>query len=257
MTYENLKYQVADGIATLTLNRPKARNALNNMLLSEIAEALDAATVDEAVLVAIITGGPKVFAAGADIKEMAALDMVGVLGDLRPSYWRRIARFPKPLIAAVNGYALGGGCELVMHADMVIAAEDAQFGQPEINLGIIPGAGGTQRLIRTVGKPLAMKMVLSGEFIDAQTALKAGLVTEVTQPELALERAKELALSIAAKAPIAVRLAKEAVLKAFETNLETGLDLERKAFIMLAATQDRAEGIAAFLEKRQPQFKGR
>ncbi len=257
MSYDNLIYEVQDGVATLALNRPDARNALNNALLGEIAAALDAAAADEAVRVAIVTGGPKVFAAGADIKEMAALDMIGVMNDPRPGWWRRIAAFPKPLIAAVNGYALGGGCELMMHADIVIAGAGAQFGQPEINLGIIPGAGGTQRLIRAVGKPLAMKLVLSGEFIDAATALQAGLVAEVVADDQPLERARALAAKIASKGPVAVRLAKESLLKAFETTLESGLAFERKAFILLAATEDRAEGIAAFTEKRAPQFKGR
>ena len=257
MIYDNLVYTAQDGVATLTLNRPEARNALNNALLSEVTTALEAAAADDAVRVAIITGGPKVFAAGADIKEMAALDMVGVMNDPRPGYWRRIAAFPKPLIAAVNGYALGGGCELMMHADIVVAGEDAQFGQPEINLGIIPGAGGTQRLLRTVGKALAMKMVLAGEFIDAPTALRAGLVAEVVPPDQVLTRAGELAVKIAAKGPIAVCLAKEALLKAYETTLESGLAFERKAFTLLAGTEDRREGIAAFMEKRTPEFKGR
>jgi enoyl-CoA hydratase len=245
------------GVLLITLNRPEARNALRTQLLGELAEALEAAAADPEVKAVVITGGDKVFAAGADIKEMAALDVVGVLTDVRPTYWRRIYAFPKPLIAAVNGFALGGGCELVMHADIVIAGESAQFGQPEINLGIIPGAGGTQRLIRTVGKSLAMKLVLSGEFIDAKTALTAGLVAEVTPPELTIERALTLAGSIATKPPLAVRLAKEAMLKAFETTLETGLNLERKAFATLAATEDRQEGIAAFIDKRKPEFKGR
>lgn len=257
MSYGNLVYRVEESVATITLNRPQARNALNNALLSEVAVALDEAATDEAVRVVIITGGPRVFAAGADIKEMAALDMVGVMNDPRPGLWRRIVKFPKPLIAAVNGYSLGGGCELMMHADIVIAGEDAQFGQPEINLGIIPGAGGTQRLVRTVGKSLAMKMVLSGEFIDAATALQSGLVAEVTPSDQTMERATALAKKIATKGPVAVRLAKEALLKAYETSLQSGLDFERKAFTLLAGTEDRNEGIAAFMEKRSPVFKGR
>lgn len=257
MAYDNLIYAAQEGIATLTLYRPDARNALNNALLGEVAAALDAAAEDEAVRVAIVTGGLKVFAAGADIKEMAALDMIGVMDDPRPGYWRRIAAFPKPLIAAVNGYALGGGCELMMHADIVIAGAGARFGQPEINLGIIPGAGGTQRLIRAVGKPLAMKLVLSGEFIDATTALQAGLIAEVVEDDQTLERAQALAAAIAGKSPVALRLAKESLLKAYETTLEAGLAFERKAFTLLAATEDRREGIAAFTEKRAPRFKGR
>lgn len=246
----------AEGVQTITLNRPTARNALRTHLLSELADALDAAATDDAIRCVVLTGGPKIFAAGADIKEMASLDAIAVLSDKRPTYWARIRQFPKPLVVAANGFVLGGGCELAMHADIVIAGNNAQFGQPEINLGIIPGAGGTQRLIRTVGKPLAMKMVLSGEFIDAQAALQAGLVTEVTQPELSLERAVTLAKKIASKSPLALRLAKEAMLNAFETSLSTGLDQERKSFALLAASEDRREGISAFMEKRKPQFNG-
>lgn len=245
------------GVVTITLHRPEAHNALRSNLLSEIATVLDLADADEAVRAVVITGGEKVFAAGADIKEMAALDVVGVMNDPRPSYWRRIAQFPKPLIAAVNGYALGGGCELMMHCDIVIAGDNAQFGQPEINLGIIPGAGGTQRLLRTVGKSMAMQLVLSGEFIGAQQARDFGLVSEVTLPEMSYTRALALAKTIARKPPIAARLAKESLLKAYETTLETGLNLERKAFTLLAATEDRNEGIAAFMEKRRPNFQGK
>lgn len=257
MTYQTITTQSLEGVLTITLNRPEAYNALNTLLLSEVADVLDQADQDESIRVAVITGGPKVFAAGADIKEMAALDAVGVMNDARPKHWKRIYQFSKPLIGAVNGYALGGGCELVMHCDIVIAGDNALFGQPEINLGIIPGAGGTQRLIRTVGKPLAMKMVLSGEMIDAKTALQANLIAEVVIPEKTIERAHQLAKTIAKKPPIAVRLAKEALLKAFETDLESGLNIERKSFTLLAATEDRHEGIAAFMEKRKPEFKGR
>lgn len=245
------------GVMTITLNRPQARNALCNNLLREIAEVLDSTINNDNVRAVVITGGEKVFAAGADIKEMAELDVVGVMNDIRPAYWRRIAQYPKPLIAAVNGFALGGGCELMMHCDIVIAGDNAQLGQPEINLGIIPGAGGTQRLLRTVGKSMAMQLVLSGEFINAGQAREFGLVSEVTIPEMSYPRALKLARTIAAKPPIAVRLAKESLLKAYETTLETGLNLERKAFTLLAATEDRNEGIAAFMEKRHPNFQGK
>ncbi len=248
---------ISSGVLTITLNRPEAYNALRTQLLSEIAEVLDQATQNDDVRAVVITGNEKVFAAGADIKEMAALDAVGVLNDPRVLHWRRIAQFTKPLIAAVNGFALGGGCELVMHADIVIAGDNAQFGQPEINLGIIPGAGGTQRLLRTVGKSMAMQLVLSGEFISAAQARDFGLVSEVTIPERSLERATELARKIATKPPIAVRQAKEVLLKAYETTLDSGLSLERKAFTLLAATEDRNEGIAAFMEKRKPNFTGK
>lgn len=248
---------IGSGIARITLNRPEARNALRTALLAEIADALETIAQDPALRCVVLTGSRKVFAAGADISEMAEMGMTDVLQDARPRYWASIANFPKPIIAAVNGYALGGGCELAMHADIIIAGSNAQFGQPEINLGIIPGAGGTQRLIRTVGKALASKMVLSGEFIDAQTALSAGLASEVTQPELSLERAITLAKTIAEKPPLAVQQAKAALLKSFDTTLTTGLDFERKTFVMLAGTEDRNEGIQAFVEKRKPEFKGK
>ncbi|MCP5419564.1 MAG: 2,3-dehydroadipyl-CoA hydratase [Gammaproteobacteria bacterium] len=248
---------VAESVHLITLNRPAARNALRTQTLEELAATLDEMAANENVRAVVLTGGPVVFAAGADLKEMAELDLIATLNDPRQSYRNRISRFPKPLLAAVNGFALGGGCELAMQCDIIIAGDNARFGQPEINLGIMPGAGGTQRLIRAVGKSLAMKMVLAGEMIDAHTALNAGLVAEITPPELTLERAIALAKAIAAKPPLAVRLAKEALLKALETPLETGLDMERKAYNLLAATEDRREGIAAFLEKRRPRFVGR
>lgn len=248
---------IGSGVAHITLNRPAARNALRTALLAEIAHALELIATDDSVCCVVLSGSEKVFAAGADISEMAAMDMTDVLQDVRPQYWAKIAAFPKPIIAAVNGFALGGGCELAMHADVIIAGSNAQFGQPEINLGIIPGAGGTQRLIRTVGKALASKMVLSGEFIDAQTALSAGLVAEVTQPELSLERALALAATIARKPPLAVQQAKAALLRSFDTTLGAGLEFERKTFVMLAGTEDRNEGIQAFMEKRKPEFKGK
>ncbi len=248
---------VESGVLTIRLNRPDAYNALRTQLLRELADVLDTAAADDQVKAVVLTGSDTVFAAGADIKEMASLDAVGVMNDPRPTFWRRIALFPKPIVAAVNGFALGGGCELMMHCDIVIAGDNAQFGQPEINLGIIPGAGGTQRLIRTIGKSMAMQLVLSGEFISAQQARSFGLVSEVTIPERSLERATQLAKKIATKPPIAVRLAKEALLKAYETTLDSGLNLERKAFTLLAATEDRNEGIAAFMEKRKPNFTGK
>lgn len=244
-------------ILLLTLNRPEARNALRTQTLAELAAVLDDAATDDAIRCAVVSGSRKVFAAGADLKEMSQADMIDVLDDPRVGQWARIAAFPKPLIAAVNGFALGGGCELVLTADIVVAGHNALFGQPEINLGIIPGAGGTQRLIRAVGRSLASKMVLSGEFIDADTALRAGLVSDVVVPELTLEKALELARVIASKSPLALRQAKEALRQAFEGPLSSGLEFERKAFVMLAASEDRREGIDAFLKKRKPVFKGR
>jgi enoyl-CoA hydratase len=247
----------SNGVAIITLNRARARNALNNRMLSEVARALDAMEVDASTHCVIICGSEKIFAAGADLQEMAALNMTDVLADPRPKYWTAIRQFSKPIIAAVNGYALGGGCELAMHADIIIAGHNAQFGQPEINLGIIPGAGGTQRLIRCVGKSLASQMVLSGEFIDAERAREAGLVSEICQPELTLQRAIEVASLIASKPPLAVLQAREMLNKSFEMSLSSALDHERKSFVMLSGTEDRNEGINAFLEKRKPEFSGK
>ncbi|MNO72428.1 2,3-dehydroadipyl-CoA hydratase [compost metagenome] len=243
-------------VRLITLQRPEALNALNTELLGELAAELDAVENDPSIGAVVITGSAKAFAAGADIKEMAERDLVGILNDPRLAHWQRIAAFKKPLIAAVNGFALGGGCELAMHADIIIAGEDARFGQPEINLGIMPGAGGTQRLLRAVGKSLATQMVLTGEAITARQAQQAGLVSEVTQPELTVERALQIAQTIASKAPLAVRLAKEALLKAFDTDLASGLRFERHAFTLLAGTRDREEGIRAFQEKRRAKFTG-
>ncbi|HBS77182.1 MAG: 2,3-dehydroadipyl-CoA hydratase [Pseudomonas sp.] len=245
------------GVRLITLQRPEALNALNTELLGELAEQLASADADNETRVVVITGSSKAFAAGADINEMAERDLVGVLNDPRIAHWQDICRFSKPMIAAVNGFCLGGGCELAMHADILIAGESARFGQPEINLGIMPGAGGTQRLLRAVGKSLAMQMVLAGQQIDARHALRAGLVSEVTQPELTVERAVVVASLIAEKAPLAVRLAKEALLKAQDTDLATGLRFERHAFTLLAGTADRNEGIRAFSEKRRPVFIGK
>ncbi len=256
-TYQDILIDMLEnGVCCITLNRPEARNALRTQLLAELSDALNTLSFDDSIRCVVLTGGEKVFAAGADVAEMANMGMMDIMQDERPKHWASIAAFPKPVVAAVNGYALGGGCELTMHADIIIAGSNAQFGQPEINLGIIPGAGGTQRLIRTVGKALASKMILTGEFIDANTALSAGLVAEITQPELCIERALELAQKIAQKAPLAVQQAKSTLLKSYETSLSDGLNFEREAFVMLAGTDDRNEGLAAFLEKRKPDFNG-
>ncbi|MCP4597752.1 2,3-dehydroadipyl-CoA hydratase PaaF [Neptuniibacter sp.] len=244
------------GVLTITLNRPEALNALNTKLLEELADLLQEVESNADVRAVVITGSRKAFAAGADVREMATLDAVGVLKDPRVDHWKRITAFKKPIIAAVNGFCLGGGCELAMHADILIAGEEAKFGQPEIKLGIMPGAGGTQRLLRSVGKSMAMQMVLTGEPISAQQAMDSGLISEITIPEATLERAQAVATQIARHAPIAVEMAKDSLLKAFDTDLASGLVYERKAFTLLAATEDRNEGINAFLEKRKPLFKG-
>ncbi|MGL5522954.1 MAG: 2,3-dehydroadipyl-CoA hydratase PaaF [Aeromonas veronii] len=253
---QTLVVQTYQAARLITLQRPQVLNALNTELLGDLAAELEAVENDPAIGAVVITGSRKAFAAGADIKEMAESDLVGILNDPRLAHWQRIAGFKKPLIAAVNGFALGAGCELAMHADIIIAGDDAQFGQPEINLGIMPGAGGTQRLLRAVGKSLAMQMVLTGDAITARQAQQAGLVSEVTQPELTVERALQIAQRIAGKAPLAVRLAKEALLKAFDTDLASGLRFERHAFTLLAGTRDREEGIRAFQEKRPAKFTG-
>lgn len=256
--YEDLKVSLPGaGVVLITIERRAAGNALRTATLAEIVDVLDTAAADPDVGSVVVTGGEQVFAAGADLKEMAALGPIELMEDARPGYWKRIAGFPKPLLAAVNGAALGAGCELVLHVDIAIAGEDAQFGQPEIDLGIIPGAGGTQRLVRVTGKSRAMQMVLCGEPIDAATALQCGVVSEVLPPPDVLPRALALARAIAGKAPLAVRAAKEAVLMAYETGLAQALDAERKAFLLLAASHDRNEGIAAFLEKRPPRYEGR
>ena len=246
----------APHVTLLTLNRPPL-NPLSTPLLQGVAEAVRAAWDDENIRAVVLTGGAKAFAAGADLKEMQARTLAQAVLDLRGPVWDTLRRFPKPLIAAVNGVALGGGCELAMHADIIIAGDTAKFGQPEINLGIIPGAGGTQRLTRAVGKSMAMSMVLTGEPIDARAAQLAGLVSEVVPHEVTIERALEIAGKIAARGPVAVRMAKDAVLKSFETGIEAGLDFERRSFQLLFGTEDQREGVNAFLEKRKPDFKGR
>ncbi|MFN0799852.1 2,3-dehydroadipyl-CoA hydratase [Escherichia coli] len=244
-------------VLLLTLNRPAARNALNNALLTQLVNELEAAAIDTSISVCVITGNARFFAAGADLNEMAEKDLAATLNDTRPQLWVRLQAFNKPLIAAVNGYALGAGCELALLCDVVVAGENARFGLPEITLGIMPGAGGTQRLIRSVGKSLASKMVLSGESITARQAQQAGLVSDVFPSDLTLEYALQLASKMARHSPLALQAAKQALRQSQEVALQAGLAQERQLFTLLAATEDRHEGISAFLQKRSPDFKGR
>ncbi len=244
-------------VTTVRLNRPDVLNALNLGLMTELISALDGLEEDDEVRCVVLTGNERAFAAGADIKEMAGAGTVEMMTRDQFARWDRIRRFKKPLIAAVSGYALGGGNELAMLCDMIVASETAQFGQPEINIGVMPGAGGTQRLTRAVGKAVAMDMVLTGRMLSAREALNFGLVNRVVPVEVYLKEAQKLAAQIAEKAPLAAQLAKEAVLKAFDTPLQEGLLAERKNFYMLFSTEDQKEGMSAFVEKRKPQFKGR
>jgi len=243
-------------VAVVQLNRPDVLNALSMALMAELVEALETLEKDDEVRCIIITGGDRVFAAGADIREMADASAVTMLLRDQFARWDRIRRIKTPLIAAVCGVALGGGCELVMACDLVVAAENARFGQPEINIGVMPGAGGTQRLTRAVGKAKAMEMVLTGRAITAEEAWRLGLVTMVVPAEACLEEARALAREIASKPPLAVRLAKEAVLKSFDTTVEAGLEFERKNFYLLFASEDQKEGMRAFMEKRKPDWRG-
>ncbi|MCH8233886.1 MAG: enoyl-CoA hydratase/isomerase family protein [Bacteroidetes bacterium] len=244
-------------IALIQLSRPKELNALNLQLMSELRDALKVLDNDDNVRVILITGNEKAFAAGADIKQMAGKTMIDMWKIDQFSTWDQIRRTKKPLIAAVSGFALGGGCELAMTCDMIVASETAKFGQPEIKIGVIPGAGGTQRLTKTIGKARAMEMVLTGKFISAQEALDYGLINKVVPVELYLEAAVSLAKEIASMSPIAVQLAKEAVNRSFETHLDEGLTLERKNFYLAFASEDQKEGMQAFIEKRKAVYKGK
>lgn len=259
MQFENLLVEPRydKHIALVRFNRPKELNALNRKLMEELRDALKALDDDEEVRVIVLTGNERAFAAGADIKEMAGRSAIDMVKIDQFTTWDQIKKTKKPIIAAVSGFALGGGCELAMTCDMIIASESAQFGQPEIKIGVIPGAGGTQRLTRAAGKARAMELVLTGKFINAEEALRIGLINRIVPVELYLSEAVKLAKEIAAMSPIAVRMAKEAVLQSYSGSLEEGLQFERKNFYMLFASEDQKEGMSAFVEKRKPGFKGK
>ena len=257
MSYETLLTEIRGAVALITLNRPKALNALNSTVMAELTEALSAFGKDEAIGAIVFTGSEKAFAAGADIKEMQGIDFVEAYVNDFISGWEAIAATRKPMIAAVSGFALGGGCELAMMCDFIIASETAKFGQPEITLGVIPGMGGSQRLTRAVGKAKAMDMVMTGRMMDVAEAERAGLVSRIVSPDRLVDEAVEAAAKIASFPRAAVLMAKEAVGRSFEGTLAEGLRFERRLFHSLFATADQKEGMAAFVEKRKPQFSNR
>jgi enoyl-CoA hydratase/carnithine racemase len=252
-----VKVEQDGAVGIVTLDRPEARNALSPQLMEELAAAIEAFDMDEGVNSIVLAGSDEVFAAGADIKAMAQRSFQEVLNASTVSFWQRIAGCRTPTIAAVSGFALGGGCELALLCDMIVASETAEFGQPEITLGIIPGGGGTQRLARVMGKQRTMELVLTGRRIEAKEALQRGLVNMVTPKRNWLEEAIALAQVVARRPPIAARLAKQAVLAADEMTLTAGLAHERRLYELAMATEDRIEGMQAFVEKRRPSFKGR
>ncbi len=257
ITYDNILTRTEGRVGIVQINRPKALNALNQETMAELLQALERYDAAAEIGCLVVTGDERAFAAGADIKQMAQASPVDMLNNPFIDYWDRLRQIGKPIVAAVSGYALGGGCELAMACDLIVASESARFGQPEINIGVIPGAGGTQRLARAIGKALAMEMVLNGRFLTAAEASSYGLVNRVVPVELYLEEAIKLAAEIAARAPVAVRLGKEAVNASFETNLQSGLALERRLFYLLFATEDQKEGMDAFINKRPAEWKGR
>jgi enoyl-CoA hydratase/carnithine racemase len=244
-------------VATLTLNRPEARNALSPELMDELGAELERLDPDPEVRCIVIAGSDDVFAAGADIRAMSERSFAEALHHPAAGFWKRLVAVKTPMIAAISGWALGGGCELALACDMIVASETAELGQPEITLGIIPGGGGTQRLARVLGKQRTMELVLTGRRISAQEAHLFGLVNVVAKKREWLEQAKELAQTVARRPPIAARLAKQAVLAADEAGLSAGLEAERRLYELAMATEDRVEGMQAFLEKRRPDFKGR
>ncbi len=256
MTYKTIVVQVENGVGLIRFDRPKVYNALNHTVMTELGDALETLDADDDVGCVVITGNEKAFAAGADIREMSGETTVDLMQSERFRHWDRIRGISKPIIAAVSGYALGGGCEIAMACDMIVASETAQFGQPEVTLGIMPGAGGTQRLTRAVGKALAMEIILADRRLSAQEAERFGLVNRVVPVDSYLEEAMALARKVASQAPLAVKMAKDAINEAFETSLTEGLKAERRDFYLLFATEDQTEGMQAFVEKREPEFKG-
>ncbi len=257
MPYEMILTETRGRVGLVSLNRPDARNALNLQLLSELMDALEAFDRDSGVGAMVIAGSEKTFAAGADIKEMANNSMAQMKDSKFIPTFSRLLSIQKPVIAAVSGWALGGGMEIALACDMIVASESAKFGQPEITLGVIPGAGGTQRLARALGKPIAMEMILNNRTLSAVEALEFGLVNRVVEVEAYLDEAVKLAGEVAARAPVAIRAAKKMINEAFERGLSDGLSEERKEFYNLFDTEDQKEGMRAFIEKRPPQWKGK
>ncbi len=257
MSYEFVLTEADGAVGVVTIHRPQVRNALNHQTIAELVDALETFDRDDAIRCMVLTGDERAFAAGADIAQMAEAGAVEVLNDDNFAHWARFRAIRKPVIAAVSGYALGGGCELALMCDLVVASETAQFGQPEVKIGIIPGAGGTQRWARSAGRVRAMEAVITGESVRAVDAERMGLVNRVVPAGAQLEEAKRLAQLIATRPPLAVRLGKEAVNHAMEVGLSAGLEFERKLFYLLFASEDKREGMRAFLEKRPGRFTGR
>lgn len=257
MAYNSILIETRGKVGLVTLNRPKAMNALNAELMQELVQAIQEFDANPGIGAILITGNERVFAAGADITAMADATVTDMLSDSFVELFDGLRKVKKPVLAAVAGYALGGGCELAMSCDMILAAENARFGQPEVTIGVIPGAGGTQRLTHAVGKAIAMEMVLNNRTLTAGEALLHGLINRVVPTERFLDEALALASEVAERAPLAVRLGKEAVNKAYELSLSEGLESERRAFYMLFASQDQKEGMQAFVEKRKAEWKGK
>lgn len=256
--YENIIVEVpVEHVGLIRLNRPKALNALNNQLMSEMHQALTVFDADDDISCMVITGNERAFAAGADIKEMAGLTYVDQLKSSSVSDNFNFSRYKKPIIAAVSGYALGGGCEMAMACDMIVASESAVFGQPEINLGILPGGGGTQRMTRALGKALAMEIMLTDRKLSAEEALNYGLVNRVVAPEIYLDEALKMAAKVASMSQIAIQLTKDAINQAYEATLSEGLIIEKKNFLLAFGTDDKQEGMDAFVNKRKPEWKNK